>query len=211
MTWTTHTHTPEAVFKLALADKNFGEVMRMVRHSRLCGQAIIAYLQRKGFPEVRFRRDSRGLGSAWVLARRGVLIERVAREGRMYGEYGEGLRLTNLASGTYTERVRPRLAWRGTRGYIYVLFIAYQWKTIVKATRALVLSACFLLLPPSLFPLVEVALHFVDDKTTRFKLALACGNIEVAMNTANELNDLDCWHQLGVEALRQGNQQVNVA
>ena len=92
-----------------------------------------------------------------------------------------------------------------------MLFIAYQWKTIVKATRALVLSACFLLLRPSLFPLVEVALHFVDDKTTRFKLALACGNIEVAMNTANELNDLDCWHQLGVEALRQGNQQVNVA
>jgi hypothetical protein len=85
----------------------------MVRHSRLCGQAIIAYLQRKGFPEVRFRRDSRGLGSAWVLARRGVLIERVAREGRMYGEYGEGLRLTNLASGTYTERVTATacVAW----------------------------------------------------------------------------------------------------
>ena len=94
----------EAIFKLALADKNFGEVMRMVRHSRLCGQAIIAYLQRKGFP--------------------------------------------------------------------------------------------------------EVALHFVDDKTTRFKLALACGNIEVAMHTANELNDDACWHQLGVEALRQGNHQV---
>jgi hypothetical protein len=27
--------------------------MRMVRNSRLCGQAIIAYLQQKGFPEVR--------------------------------------------------------------------------------------------------------------------------------------------------------------
>lgn len=26
--------------------------MHMVRHSRLCGQSIISYLQEKGFPEV---------------------------------------------------------------------------------------------------------------------------------------------------------------
>jgi Coatomer WD associated region len=37
----------EALFKLALEDKRYGEVMHMVRHSRLCGQAIIAYLQQK--------------------------------------------------------------------------------------------------------------------------------------------------------------------
>ena len=37
----------EALFKLALEDKRYGEVMHMVRHSRLCGQAIIAYLQSK--------------------------------------------------------------------------------------------------------------------------------------------------------------------
>jgi coatomer protein complex subunit alpha (xenin) len=94
----------EALFKLALEDKNYPEVMNMIKHSRLCGRAIIAYLQDKGFP--------------------------------------------------------------------------------------------------------EVALHFVDDLNTRFKLALACGNIEVAMNTAYEIGDDRCWHQLGVEALRQGNHQV---
>lgn len=32
--------------------------MRMVRNSRLCGQAIIAYLQQKGFPEVRTDRPT---------------------------------------------------------------------------------------------------------------------------------------------------------
>lgn len=80
------------------------QVMRMVKHSRLCGQAIISYLQQKGFP--------------------------------------------------------------------------------------------------------EVALHFVHDNKTRFDLALACGNIEVAMNTSYELNDDAAWHRLGVEALRQGNHQV---
>jgi coatomer subunit alpha len=42
----------EARFKLALATKRYGKVMQMVRHSRLCGRAIVAYLQSKGFPEV---------------------------------------------------------------------------------------------------------------------------------------------------------------
>jgi len=93
----------EAMFKLALESKDYGEVMRMVKHSRLCGQAIISYLQEKGFP--------------------------------------------------------------------------------------------------------EVALNFVHDNKTRFKLAIACGNIQVAMNVAYELGD-DAWRQLGIEALRQGNHEV---
>jgi len=44
--------TTEARFKLALANKKYGRVMHMVKHSRLCGRAIVAYLQQKGFPEV---------------------------------------------------------------------------------------------------------------------------------------------------------------
>jgi coatomer protein complex subunit alpha (xenin) len=44
--------TTEARFKLALAGKKYGQVMHMVKHSRLCGRAIVAYLQSKGFPEV---------------------------------------------------------------------------------------------------------------------------------------------------------------
>jgi len=42
----------EAKFKLALSQKRYSEVMHMVRHSRLCGTSIVAYLQKKGFPEV---------------------------------------------------------------------------------------------------------------------------------------------------------------
>jgi coatomer protein complex subunit alpha (xenin) len=44
--------TTEALFKLALSQQKYGKVMHMVRHSRLCGRAIVAYLQNKGFPEV---------------------------------------------------------------------------------------------------------------------------------------------------------------
>ena len=58
----------------------------------------------------------------------------------------------------------------------------------------------------------EVALHFVKEPRTKFNLALACGNIEVAMETAfvleAEEGNPSCWADLGVEALKQGNIQV---
>jgi coatomer protein complex subunit alpha (xenin) len=47
-----------------------------------------------------------------------------------------------------------------------------------------------------------------QDERTRFNLALECGNIEVALASAQELDDKDTWHKLGVEALRQGNHQI---
>ncbi len=43
----------------------------------------------------------------------------------------------------------------------------------------------------------EVALHFVKDERTRFNLALQCGNIEVALQSAQELDDKDTWYKLG--------------
>lgn len=43
----------------------------------------------------------------------------------------------------------------------------------------------------------EVALHFVRDERTRFNLAVQCGNIEVALQSAQELDDKDTWYRLG--------------
>lgn len=54
----------------------------------------------------------------------------------------------------------------------------------------------------------EVALHFVKDERTRFNLAIECGNIEVALNSAHEIDEKDFWYRLGVEALRQGNHHI---
>jgi len=54
----------------------------------------------------------------------------------------------------------------------------------------------------------EVALHFVEDHQTRFNLALEYGHIEEAMVSAQEMDSRDCWNRLGLEALRQGNQQI---
>ncbi|KAI5659247.1 hypothetical protein M9H77_28040 [Catharanthus roseus] len=42
----------EYIFKLSLLRKRYDQVMSMIRSSELCGQAMIAYLQQKGFPEV---------------------------------------------------------------------------------------------------------------------------------------------------------------
>lgn len=51
----------EYVFKLSLLRKRYDHVMNMIKNSQLCGQAVIAYLQQKGFPEValHFVKDER--------------------------------------------------------------------------------------------------------------------------------------------------------
>lgn len=54
----------------------------------------------------------------------------------------------------------------------------------------------------------EVALHFVQDETSRFDLAIECGNIEVALQAAQAIDKKETWHRLGVEALRQGNYHI---
>ncbi|GAB2267669.1 hypothetical protein Dimus_002652 [Dionaea muscipula] len=51
----------EYIFKLSLMRKKYDHVMNMIRGSQLVGQAMIAYLQQKGFPEValHFVKDER--------------------------------------------------------------------------------------------------------------------------------------------------------
>ncbi|KAH7280342.1 hypothetical protein KP509_37G062500 [Ceratopteris richardii] len=51
----------EYTFKLALIKRKFDEVIQMIKNSQLCGQAIIAYLQQKGYPEIalHFVKDER--------------------------------------------------------------------------------------------------------------------------------------------------------
>lgn len=54
----------------------------------------------------------------------------------------------------------------------------------------------------------DVAMQFVKDDTTKFNLALECGDIATAIDAATKLNNNQYWHRLGVEALRQGNCQI---
>lgn len=51
----------EYKFKLALVHRKYDEVLQMVRGAKLVGQSIIAYLQKKGYPEValHFVKDER--------------------------------------------------------------------------------------------------------------------------------------------------------
>jgi len=42
----------EYVFKLALVQRKFDQVLSMIKSNVLCGQSIIAYLQKKGYPEI---------------------------------------------------------------------------------------------------------------------------------------------------------------
>ncbi|KAA8645995.1 coatomer subunit alpha [Aspergillus tanneri] len=54
----------------------------------------------------------------------------------------------------------------------------------------------------------EIALQFVQDPQTRFELALQCGNLEVAIEMAKELDRPNLWSRLGAEALAHGNHQT---
>ncbi|CAH0050117.1 unnamed protein product [Clonostachys solani] len=54
----------------------------------------------------------------------------------------------------------------------------------------------------------EIALQFVQDPTTRFDLAIECGNIDVAVEMAKELERPKFWSRLGAEALAHGNHQI---
>ncbi|KPM37452.1 putative coatomer subunit alpha [Neonectria ditissima] len=54
----------------------------------------------------------------------------------------------------------------------------------------------------------EIALQFVQDPTTRFDLAVECGNLDVAVEMAKELDKPKFWSRLSGEALAHGNHQV---
>ncbi|KAI1959384.1 hypothetical protein LOZ58_004655 [Ophidiomyces ophidiicola] len=54
----------------------------------------------------------------------------------------------------------------------------------------------------------EIALQFVQDPKTRFELALECGNIDVAIEMAKQLDRPQLWARLGAEALAHGNHQT---
>lgn len=54
----------------------------------------------------------------------------------------------------------------------------------------------------------EIALHFVQDKTTRFDLAVECGNLDVALETAEAINVPEIWARLGETALKLGDHRI---
>eukprot|EP00667_Euglena_gracilis_P000339 EG_transcript_339 len=54
----------------------------------------------------------------------------------------------------------------------------------------------------------EVAMHFVKDNHIRFNLAIECGNLQVAKDTAMELKNPECWRTLADVAMKHGNVQL---
>ncbi|GAB1317222.1 Coatomer subunit alpha [Madurella fahalii] len=54
----------------------------------------------------------------------------------------------------------------------------------------------------------EIALQFVQDPTTRFELAIECGNLEVAVEMAKQLDRPKLWTRLSTEALAHGNHTI---
>lgn len=54
----------------------------------------------------------------------------------------------------------------------------------------------------------EIALQFVQDPQTRFELAIECGNLDVAVEMAQQLDRPTLWQRLSTEALAHGNHKA---
>ncbi|KZV79051.1 hypothetical protein EXIGLDRAFT_821657 [Exidia glandulosa HHB12029] len=54
----------------------------------------------------------------------------------------------------------------------------------------------------------RVALHFVQDKNTRFDLVIECGNLDVAREMARTIGRKETWHRLAQQALKQGDHKI---
>ncbi|CED82220.1 coatomer protein subunit alpha [Phaffia rhodozyma] len=54
----------------------------------------------------------------------------------------------------------------------------------------------------------EIALHFVQDQSTRFDLAIECGNLDVALEMARAVEKQEVWVRLAEQALKQGAQKI---
>eukprot|EP00761_Pharyngomonas_kirbyi_P012187 gb/GECH01012214.1/.p1 GENE.gb/GECH01012214.1/~~gb/GECH01012214.1/.p1 ORF type:complete len:1200 (+),score=300.25 gb/GECH01012214.1/:1-3600(+) len=54
----------------------------------------------------------------------------------------------------------------------------------------------------------EIAMKFVNDNESLFKLAIECGNIDSAVSAAEKLDKNEYWNALADAALKQGNQEV---
>ncbi|KAI9800214.1 MAG: hypothetical protein M1825_004198 [Sarcosagium campestre] len=54
----------------------------------------------------------------------------------------------------------------------------------------------------------EIALQFVQDPQTRFELAIECGNLDVAVEMAKQIDKPTLWSRLSTEALAHGNHQI---
>lgn len=77
--------------------------------------------------------------------------------------------------------------------------------TIIK-TSSLVGQSVIAYLQKKGYP--EIALQFVQDPQTRFELAIECGNLEVAVEMAKQLDRPKLWSRLAAEALAHGNHQT---
>lgn len=51
----------------------------------------------------------------------------------------------------------------------------------------------------------------MQDKTTRFDLAIECGNLDVALEMAKAIDREESWTRLGQQALKQGNHKVRLS
>lgn len=72
--------------------------------------------------------------------------------------------------------------------------------------RYFLFISLFLFEPPS--DIIDLDCVALQDKNTRFDLAIECGNVDVALEMAKAVDWPECWEQLAQQVLKQGNHNL---
>lgn len=128
----------EYLFKLALVQRNYDQVLQMVRTSKLPGQSIIAYLQKKGYPEValHFVKDER---TRFSLALESGNIEVALESAKVLDDKDAWMQLAGVALRQGDHQV-VETAYQRTKNFERLSFLYLLTGNVDKLKKMLVIA-----------------------------------------------------------------------
>lgn len=176
--------TTEALFKLALERKDYSEVMRMVRTYctgcvALCCSVLYRTLLHVSYCSVQCRTIIYVLRCCSVMDISSIVLHRECLTTLRHALY-RGVDCGLSFSPLHTSSHLSSTVFFSTRFFSQLLHSLILSSSVLQVKHSrLCGQAIISYLTDKGYP--EVALNFVHDNKTRFKLALACGNIQVSM------------------------------
>ena len=82
--------------------------------------------------------------------------------------------------------------------------LAEKWNEVIKSVKTTVTTGQALVSYLQQRGYSEIAMHLVKDPKIKFKLAIDSGNLDAALECANQIDDPDCWVSLADAASKYG-------
>lgn len=160
-------------FKLALVNRHYAEVLYMIRNSKLIGQSIIAYLQKKGYPEValHFVKDEK---TRFALALECANIEIALEAARKLDDKPCWEKLAEAALAQGNHQV-VEIAYQRTKNFDKLAFLYLITGNLTKLRKMMKIAE----VRKDTSSQFQIAL-FLGDVEERIKILRNCGQISLA-------------------------------